>query len=281
MNEAGVDVVSEEEILFDDVQTVLKNTSVMLPAVTDYTSKIKPKAKSFDIPRLSGGAATDLLDNGNEYNDGDMAIAVDTCLLNIDKIVPQYIYDKARDNTELDLNASFLELAPATLADLIETAIYSELKLASATAPDHIIQLSGAGNTVPLLEDFFTAAQILDESKVPPEDRFLVMTPAMYYNVMQIAEIIDASKNGDKSSMVKGQFAEIAGFKLLKTNNATADEMLCWHKSALAFGMKKEVTFEVERHASKSRDFLGLRAAYGRKILDEGKRVVLFNSTGA
>lgn len=281
MNTAGVAAVSEQQILFNDVQEVLKNTSVLLPNITDYTSKVKAGAKGFDIPRLSGGTATDRKEDGSAHSDGDMAIVVDACTFDQNKIVPQYIYDLGRARTELDLDASFLELAPTSLADLIEQAIYSELKLASAAAPDHIIQMTGAGNLVPLLADFFTAAKLMDVAKVPTMDRYVAMDPTMYSSVIQISEILDASINGDKSSIIKGEFAEIAGFKMIKTNNADADEILCWHKSALAFGMKNEVNFEKERQASYERDFLALKASYGRKILDGGKRVVLMNSTGA
>ena len=280
INTAGVDVVSEQEILFNDVQMVLKNSAVILPNITDYTQRVKVKAKGFDVPRLSGGAATDRLENGTEHSDGDMAIAVDSVTFDQNKIVPQYVYDLARERTELDLDASFLELAPSPLSDLIEQAIYSELKLASAAAPDHIIQMQGAGNAVPILADFFDAAALLDVAKVPAEDRFAVMDPTMYKSVIQIAEILDASKTGTQSSIIKGQFSEIAGFKLLKTNNATASEIVLWHKSALAFGMKKEVEFEKERQASKERDFLALKASYGRKVLDSGLRAVLMNTTG-
>lgn len=280
MDTAGVSAVSEQEILFNDVQDVLKNTSVLLPNITDYTAKVNPGAKGFDVPRLSGGSATDRLENGTEHADGDMAIVVDAVTFDQNKIVPQYIYDLARDRTELNLDASFLELAPTSLADLIEQAIYAELKKASAAAPDHIIQMSGASNLVPTLADFFSAASLLDVAKVPMNDRFIVMDPIMYASVMQIAEIVDASKNGTQSSVINGQFAEIAGFKLLKSNNATTSEILCWHKAALAFGMKRAVEFEKERQASKERDFLGLKSSYGSKILDEGKRVVLLNATG-
>jgi hypothetical protein len=280
INTAGVAAVSEQEILFNEVQEVLKNNAVFLPNIMDYTMKVGPKAKGFDIPRLSGGAAVDRKEDGTEHSDGDMAIAVDTCTFDQNKIVPQYIYDLARMRTELDLDEAFLELAPTSLADLIEQAIYAQLKLASTSAPDHLLQLSGAGNIVPTLADFFTAAQVLDEAKVPVTDRYISMDPLMYHSVMQISEVLDASKSGTQSSIIQGQFSEIAGFKLLKTNNNTANEMLCWHKSALAFGLKREVAFEKERQASKERDFLALKASYGSKVLDGGVRCVLFNSTG-
>ncbi|MDH3324130.1 MAG: phage capsid protein [Candidatus Peregrinibacteria bacterium] len=281
INAAGVAPVSNNQILFNDLQEVLKNSSVLKPLITDYTSKIEVGDISFDIPRLSGGSATNRKDDGTAHADGDMTIAIDKVLLNQHKIVPQYIYDLARQSTKTDLDMAFLELAPSSLADLIEQAIYAQIKLASAAAPDHIIQFSGAGNLVPTIADFYSAAQVLDEAKVPVSDRYCAMTPLMYNSVIQLAEIQAASNYMSNEAVVKGQFSEIAGFKLVKTNNATAGEIVFWHKTAVGFGMAKSVEFEKQREAKYERDFLSLKTSYGMKVLDLGKRSVLFNATGA
>lgn len=281
VDQAAIDSLSLEDILFNDVQMFLKNEAVMINTVTDYTPRIRKNSKSFDVPKLSGISVADRKDDGSEHTSGGMGFDVDKVLLDQHKIVPEFIYDKARENTELDLDSAFLEVAPTAMADVIEQSIYAELKQASAAAPDHIQQLSGAGNLVPTIEDISKAARILNQAKVPMMDRYLIVDAVGYEALMNIADIRDASKSGSTSALVKGQFAEIAGFKLLWSNNADAGEMLCWHPSALAFGMKKEVTFEKERQASYERDFVAIKGSYGRKVLDGGKRVVLFNSTGA
>ncbi len=281
MNTAGVADVSLEEILFNDVQDVLKQQAVLIHTITDYTSKGNAKSKQFEVPRLAGGSATDRIESGSEHSDGDMALAVDVIPFDQNKIVPQFIYDLARERTELDLDAAFMELAPASLADLIEQAIYSELQAASAAAPDHILQLNGTGNIIPILGDFFDAAKLLNDQKVPITDRYVAMGTNVHKACMNIENILDASKSLSNEALINGVFSKIAGFNLVMSTNCDADEMICYHKSALGFGMKKAVTFEKERQASKERDFLSLKTSYGRKILDSGKRVVLFNATGA
>lgn len=281
VDQAAVDSVSLEDILFNDVQMFLRNDAVLINTITDYTPRIRKKSKSFDVPRLSGVSVADRKDDGSEHVSGGMGFDVDTVLMDQNKIASDFIYDLARERTELDLDDAFIEVAPAALGDVIEQAIYAELKLASAAAPDHVQQLSGAGNLVPTIEDISKAARILNQAKVPMMNRYLIVDAVGYEALMNIADIRDASKSGSASALVKGEFAEISGFKLLWSNNAQAGEMLCWHPSALAFGMKKEVTFEKERQASKERDFVALKTSYGKKVLDGGKRVVLFNSTGA
>lgn len=274
--------VSLDEILFNDVQQVLSQNSVLLPTITDYTNKGKAgSSNQFEIPRLSGMTVTDRLESGAEHAGNTLGIQVDVVPFDQNKIVPEYIYDLARERTELDLDDAFMELAPVRMSDNIEQAIWSELVNASAAAPDHIRQLTGAGNLVATIADLFLAARLLNEANVPFADRYAVMGAELHEALMQYDAVQDASKSGGNSALVNGQFAMLAGFKLLMTNNAGANEMLCYHSTSLAFALKKSVTFEKERQASKERDFLSLKASYGRKVLDAGKRVVLFNSTGA
>jgi hypothetical protein len=281
VDSTAVDNVSLEDILFNDVQMFLKNEAVLFDKVANYTARVEKNAKSVDVPKLSGISVTDRLDSGAEHTSGGMGFDVDTIEFDQHKIAPEYIYDLAREKTALDLDNAFLEVAPAAMADVMEQAIYAELKTASASAPDHIQQLTGAGNVVPTIEDIAKAGRILNQAKVPNGNRYLIVDPVGYEALMNYSDIRDASKSGSSDAIVKGQFAEIMGFKLLWSNNADAGEMLCWHPTALGFAMKKEVTFEKERQASKERDFVCLKASYGRKILDSGKRVVLFNATGA
>ena len=276
----AVDAVSLEDILFNDVQMFLKNNAVLMPRITDYTSRVRANAKSFDIPKLSGVSVTDRKDDGTEHTSGGMGFDVDSVPFDQHKIAADFIYDLAREKTELDLDAAFLEVAPSALADVMEQAIYAELKLASASTPDNIQQLTGAGNVVPTIDDITLAGKIMNVNKVGM-DRFLVVDPTGYKALIDLEEIRSADKSGSTDALVKGQFGEIGGFKLLWSNNVTAGEMLCWTPTALGFGMKKQVTFEKERQASKERDFVALKTSYGRKVLDSGKRVVLFNATGA
>jgi len=280
INEAAISAVSLDDILFNDVQEFLKNEAVMMSKITDYTNRPRKNAASFDVPRLSGVTVADRKDDGTEHISGGMGFSADNVPFDQHKIAADFIYDLAREKTELDLTAAFLEVAPSALGDVMEQAIYAELKLASAAAPDHIQQLTGVGNLVPTINDITSAAQILNAAKVGME-RYLIVDSVGYKALIDLAEIRDYGQSGSTDGLVKGQFSEIGGFKLLWSNNATAGEMLCWTPSALAFGMQKTVTFEQERQASYERDYVALKASYGRKVLDSGKRVVLFNATGA
>ena len=259
----------------------LKNEAVLWGLVTNYSDRVVAGDVTVDIPKLSGGTAGDIPEDGSEVASAGMGIGVDSLALNQWKQFSEYIYDKARMSTRANLDAYFAEVAPSHLGDLVEAAVYAQVKSASAAAPDHIQQLSGTGNVIPTIGDLFTAAELLDDAKVPKTERYAVMSNACKYALMQDSNVLDASKSMSNEALVKGQFSEIAGIRLVATNNADADEMVVFHRSHCAFACGKAISFEKERHASKFRDFLSLSTNYGAKVLDSGKRGVLFNATGA
>lgn len=269
--------IALDYVLYNQVQTILSQGAVLLPTISDYSSLVVEGANSVDIPRLSKGVARTMLFDGNENADSGLGIAVDTLNFATFKEVPEFIYDDQRAKTAADLDAYFMAASPAVMADTIEQAIYAELKKAIASTPDHILTISSN----PTWDEIVAAQVALDNLSVPMEERTLACNPAMKAKLLKIQEIKDASLRMNQEVVIKGQFAEVLGFRLVVSTNCDADEILCYHKTAMAFALKKSVPFVKERHESKNRDYVSLKANYGQKILDSGKRVVLLNSTGA
>lgn len=74
---------------------------------------------------------------------------------------------------------------------------------------------------------FFSAAQKMDEKGVPNSDRYAVVTPAVYYQLVNfnkdaISRDYNPEGNGSKAG---GYIVQIAGIKIMKSNNIpTTDE---------------------------------------------------------
>jgi len=281
LDAAEVSEVSLEDILFNDVQEYLAAEAVIVGTITDLTSKIQRGRKSVAIPRTSGLAALDVKQDGTDQVSSNMGITTDVMLLDKFKEVPEYIFEQADIESMVDLKRAYLDAAPKVMADEIERDLYAELKLASAAAPDHILQFSEATNTRPSLADIQAAQQLLDEANVPKTDRWLVMSPAIKVHLLAKQEIQDASRSGSNDALVNGEFARLFGFRMIDTTNADADEMIAYHRSALAYGLQKQIEFIEEKVRRQGREFISIRGKYGTKHLDAGKRAVLFNSTGA
>lgn len=281
LNSAGVTDVALADILFNDVQEYLAAEAVIVGTIMDMTSKIKKGQKSVAIPRTSGLAAVDVKQDNTDQASSGFGITTDVMLLDKFKEVPDYIFEAADLESSVDLKSAFLDAAPKVMADQIEADLYAQLKLASAAAPDHILQFSEVTNTRPSLADIQAGQLALDNANVPKSDRWLVMSPAIKIHLMAKVEIQDASRSGSNSALVNGEFAQLFGFRMIDTTNADSDEMIAYHRSTLAYGQQKEVEYIEEKIRRQGREFISIRGKYGVKQLDSGKRAVLFNSTGA
>ncbi len=282
LNASGVATVSENQIAAQIVQDFLTDEAVLIPSILNLTSQVRPGAKSTGIPKIAGLAAANVKEDGTEQAAGGMTVSSDVLALDQFREVPDYIYETGDLQSVVDLKNAFFDAAPRVFAEDMEAKLYTEMHAGtSTTGPDHLLQMSGASNLVPTLADIRLASQLLDVQKVPQTDRYMIVTPAIKTALLSIAEISDASKTGVGSPNVTGQFSEIYGFKLLVSNQVTANTCLAYHKTAAAYAWQKSLETIDEAQRSKARNFVSVRGFWGRKTLDAGKRMVAFNATGS
>ena len=83
------------------------------------------------------------------------------------------------------------------------------------------IDADANSNTASLIESIFYCAQNLDEKDVPSEDRYCVVAPSTYYNIVQNDKILNrdfgANNNGVYSD---GTVIKVAGVNIIKSNTA-------------------------------------------------------------
>lgn len=78
-----------------------------------------------------------------------------------------------------------------------------------------------------LVKPFFDAAQKMDEKGVPNSDRYAVVTPAFYYQLINVnKDVISRDYNPEgNGSKAGGYIVQVAGIKIMKSNNIpTTDE---------------------------------------------------------
>ena len=279
----GVSTISMHQLMLTELQEYLGAETIFMNTIWDLSSTVEPGAVDFSIPRITGGSVASWPTGGAAATEGGVTVAVDKCDLDQYKQYSIYIEDAERAKTSMDLDDLFYEVAPSKIGDLIETFIYSELKKASATTPDNIFQLTGASNLVPLVADLFTIAQMMDTLNIPKADRFVAMGPAAYYSLIQNDAIINGSKSLSNEALINGAFSKVAGLTLLYGTNVTAGEVLAYQRKSLAFAFANgnAISTAESRLENEFRDFRAMKAIYGAKILDSGKRVILGNATGA
>lgn len=78
----------------------------------------------------------------------------------------------------------------------------------------------GASPTIQTIVDgFYTAARALDEKNIPQSDRYAFVPPAVYWSLVTNDKLINRDFNGGNGDYAKGNVFEVAGIKIIKTNN--------------------------------------------------------------
>lgn len=123
-------------------------------------------------------------------------------------------------------------------------AIDNTMKVNTAAASTVVNQLRTSPNATAIKNALFESARLLDEKDVPASDRYAIITPAMYYALINSSEIVTGSiinrDIGGEGSIAAGTVSRIAGISLLVSNhipsNLAADAGNRWEGNAAAAG---------------------------------------------
>lgn len=71
-----------------------------------------------------------------------------------------------------------------------------------------------------LVDAAYAAAQKFDEKNIPAEDRYLIVSPAVYYKLVNSDKLLNLFYNpGNNGSYSDGKVQTVAGFTIVKSNN--------------------------------------------------------------
>lgn len=276
---------TEMELISSMVQEELLRQAKLRPTVRDVSSMAMKGVKSIELPRFdshfSGPAA--------QNPDGTTATAsqvVDfaTDVLNLDKwtTLPYKIPDRVSRQTMINLEAELARSAGRHYANYIDDLIIAQLRLASAAAPDHRIQLSGGTNDEITLEDITEARRLLNVANVSESDRYLVVSPDQEKVMLNIDNFIRADAYGARDALLDGEIGRVFGFRVLVHNGLSAAEAIAYHKDAVAYAIQRDVQFETRRASLELQvTEYAFSLGMGCVVLEQGVKQVLLNSTGA
>lgn len=189
-------------------------------------------------------AGVDIIDSGNALLS---QIASSERIINIDnKLMSAVLIDDLDEAmSQFDVRGPYaVELGRALAVRVDQLAIITLILAARASSTisglfggsvvaDADMKVSG----VALANALFACAQVLDEKNIPPEDRFAVLSPQMYYNLIRDPSVSIAATSptvtqatvgypllNDNLSPGNGNYAEArimvcAGFNLVKSNH--------------------------------------------------------------
>lgn len=281
--EIGVTEVAatQQDLVASIVQETLKEKSMLLDKVSDWSQFAVPGAKSVSAPRRSQMTADDKTEN-TDLTPQVITFSGDVIDLTLHKAIFAKLEDIAGLQANVNVEAEIIKEMAAELALQVDRNILVELRLASAAAPDHILDYNDTAGNVLALVDFAEARKLLRRQNIMPDnDWFAALSPEKEKDLLGIENFISAEKYGSREALLNGEVGRVFNFRILIHSELTALETIMWHKGAVGYATQMQPNFETDRDLkSTSTEYL-LQNLYGVKVLDTGKRQVFFNGTGA
>lgn len=281
-NEIGVTEAgsTRQALVSSIVQDVIAEKAQLLPLITDFSASAVPGSQSLGIPRRDTFSAATKSEN-TAVSNSEMTFSVDTITFE-HKYVSAKIEDMARIQSSVDVPAEVVKEIGEAMAREVDNLILAQLKLASTSAPDHILPYADATNDDIALADITNARKLLrSNGKVyfndPASPSYLLVSPEQEEYLLQLDNLIDASKYGSNGVVIQnGEIGSVFGLRIVVSDLLDADESIAFHKSAVGFAAQQAFKLEFDRDLSNLADHYVGSGLMGAKVMHAGKRNVFF-----
>ena len=162
---------------------------------------------------------------GTVVNHNEKVITIDDML-----IAHSFISDIDEAKNHYDVRSIYTKemghaLAKTVDQHLLQLAVLgarASATITGGTGGSSITDADANTSMTSLIDSIFEGAEDLDNANVPEEDRYCVVSPDIYYELVQNDKLLNRDfqdKNGDYG---KGSIINVAGIKIIKSNSATA-----------------------------------------------------------
>lgn len=229
LTEAG-GTATIETIVSAEVKDVLNANMVVGPTLKDFSAQVGPGMDTLKYPKF--GNFTVSTKSENTAVDAQLnAFTADTLSLNRHKAIQILVEDIAELQSKVNMLQAYANQAAMDLAVEMDQFLLDTLEAGiSTSAPDH--KRAYAGSTI-AAADILLARQLLNEAKVPMEDRYLVISPAEESALLAISAFTSAADFGSREPVVNGQIGRLFGFNVLMSQLAEDAKSMAYHRSAV------------------------------------------------
>ena len=264
-------------IISSVAQEFLIQESKFMPLISDYSHLAVKGASSIKLP-LAGGFTVGDKGENTAVDAQISAFTADTITIDQHRVIQFLVEDIAGQQASVEVVQEYLMRAMKGLALDIDEKILTELRLASASSPDHEIKFNDATNEDIEIVDILEARKLLQTQNLDPRELVLAIGPDQEKNMLQIEQFVDASRYGKDSAVLNGEIGMVYGCKVV-VHSSIASEAVMFHKSAAGFALQMAPRVQRDYDLANlawrySVDFLG-----GFEVLDAGKRTVHITET--
>jgi hypothetical protein len=190
------------------VRTISQGKSAQFPAIGKTTA-------SYHTP---GNEIT-----GTVINKNERVITIDDLLIS-DSFISQI--DEAKNHYDVrsiystEMGNALAREVDQHLLQLTVLAAQASTTVTGENGGTVITDADAKTNGGSLITSIFDAAQALDEKDVPEEDRYCVVPPATYYNLVENDKILNRDFGGSNGIYAEGKVLKVAGINIVKSNTA-------------------------------------------------------------
>ena len=294
-NNAGDDNALFLKVFSSEVLAAFAKQNKMLPMT--MTRSIS-SGKSAQFPVFGKAASAEYHTAGNEITGqviqgNEKVITIDDLLIShsfiseLDEAKAHFDY---RSVYSKEMGEALASRVDKHLLQLICLAARSSANTNGTGSGNQITDADANTNAASLITSIFEAAEDLDNDNVPETDRFCVVSPNTYYNIVQNDKILNRDFGGTNGVYSEGSVLKVAGMNIVKSNTAAAafadnssvsttgtnntynvnaanTVAVCFHKSAVGTVKLKDLKMESEYDIRRQGTLMVGKLAYGHGIL--------------
>ena len=225
VNNANDDNALFLKVFGSEVLAAFQQENKMLPMTMVRTIS---QGKSAAMPVIGKSAAAEYHTAGNEIvgqvtKKNERVITIDDLLIS-----HSFISELDEAKNHYDIRSIYSTNMGEVLAQKIDAHLL-QLTVLAARASATVTGESGGSvitdadantSASSLIDSIFEAAEDLDNANVPENDRFCVVNPNIYYNIVGNDKILNRDFGGTNGVYADGKVLKVAGINIVKSNTA-------------------------------------------------------------
>ena len=160
---------------------------------------------------------------GTEVKHAEKIISIDDLLLssaflaNLDEAKNHY---DVRSIYSSEMGRALANKVDQHLLQLSVLAAAASTTITGGSGGENVIDADCKTNAASLITSIFDCAEALDEKDVPNQDRYCVVPPSIYYNLVENDKILNRDFGGTNGVYSDGTVIKVAGINIVKSNTA-------------------------------------------------------------
>jgi len=160
---------------------------------------------------------------GTEVKHAEKIISIDDLLLssaflaNLDEAKNHY---DVRSTYSSEMGRALANKVDQHLLQLSVLAAAASTTITGGSGGENVIDADCKTNAASLITSIFDCAEALDEKDVPNQDRYCVVPPSIYYNLVENDKILNRDFGGTNGVYSDGTVIKVAGINIVKSNTA-------------------------------------------------------------